>query len=85
MLSYTSPSGFNILVGKNNTENDIITTKIADNRDIWLHTKDIHGSHVILETKGAEYTDEDILTAAELAAFYSKARNSERFPWIIPW
>ena len=80
MLSYTSPSGFNILVGKNNTENDIITTKIADNRDIWLHTKDIHGSHVILETKGAEYTDEDILTAAELAAFYSKARNSEKVP-----
>ena len=80
LLSYTSPSGFNILVGKNNTENDIITTKIADNRDIWLHTKDIPGSHVILETKGAEYTDEDILTAAELAAFYSKARNSEKVP-----
>lgn len=80
LLSYTSPSGFSILVGKNNTENDIITTKIADNRDIWLHTKDIHGSHVILETKGAEYTDEDILTAAELAAFYSKARNSEKVP-----
>ena len=77
---YTSPSGFEIWVGKNNKENDELTLKLADKTDLWLHTKDIPGSHVILRTKGEEPAPEDIYLAAEIAAWHSKAKNSSQVP-----
>jgi predicted ribosome quality control (RQC) complex YloA/Tae2 family protein len=68
-------------VGKNNTPNDYLTTKLAEKTDIWLHTKNITGSHVILRTGGnPEVPEGTLLFAAQTAAFYSKARNSSQVP-----
>ncbi|MDD2483875.1 MAG: NFACT RNA binding domain-containing protein [Eubacteriales bacterium] len=72
--------GFKILVGRNNKENDRLTFKTADKRDLWFHTKDIPGSHVILVTEGSEASGQAILEAASAAAYYSKARSSENVP-----
>lgn len=75
--AFNTSDGFRILVGRNNKENDILTFKTADKKDIWLHTKDIPGSHVILLTGGRQPTETAIFEAAALAAYHSKARNSE--------
>lgn len=73
--------GFNLFIGKNNLQNDYLSLKFAKNKDLWLHTKDIHGAHVIIKQKGQEdFSDEVILHAAELAAYYSKARHSSQVP-----
>ena len=77
---YTSPSGFDILVGRNNKENDELTLRIADKTDIWLHTKDIPGSHVIIRTNGEDPTADDIYCAASIAAWHSKAKDSGQVP-----
>ena len=69
-----------MLVGRNNRENDLLTTKMADKRDIWFHTKNIPGSHVVLFTEGKEVDDESLLFAANLAASFSKAASSEQVP-----
>ena len=73
-------SGMEILVGKNNTQNDRLTFKIAAKHDIWLHTKDIPGSHVILRTMGQAPDEETLLLAARIAAKFSKAGNSSNVP-----
>ena len=75
-----SKNGFDIMVGKNNLQNDILTTKTASKNDLWFHTKNIHGSHVILFTNGNEPDDETLLYAANLAAYFSKAKNSNQVP-----
>ena len=62
-----------MLVGKNNTQNDYLTHRVADKRDIWFHVKDIPGSHVILVTGGEEPSSEDYTEAAQIAAYFSKA------------
>lgn len=77
---YRSSGGKRILVGRNNRENDILTFKIASSNDIWLHTKDIPGSHVILFTEGKEPGETDIFEAAALAAAHSKAKLSGNVP-----
>ena len=77
---YVSPSGFRVLVGRNNRENDLLTTKMAEKRDVWFHTKNIPGSHVVLFTEGKEVDDESLLFAANLAASFSKAASSEQVP-----
>ncbi len=79
-LEYFTTSGRRILVGRNNKENDILTFKTASSRDIWLHTKDIPGSHVILFTEGAEPTEQEIYEAAAIAALHSKAKLSGNVP-----
>jgi predicted ribosome quality control (RQC) complex YloA/Tae2 family protein len=78
--TYTSDEGFRILIGRNNKENDNLTFKIAGNKDIWLHTKDLPGSHVIIVTEGREVPETTIRMAASLAAYYSKGRQSENVP-----
>jgi len=70
--------GTDIIVGKNNKQNDYLTNKLAARDEIWLHTKDIPGSHVVIRSK--EPSDETIIEAAVLAAYYSKARNSSSVP-----
>ena len=75
-----SKNGFKILVGRNNLQNDKLTTKIASKNDLWFHTKSIHGSHVILFTEGKEPDDETLLYAATLAAYFSKAQKSNQVP-----
>ena len=78
--AFTASDGSRILVGRNNKENDHLTLKTADKKDLWFHTKDIPGSHVILSTQGQKPTDEAMIQAASLAAYYSKARNSSNVP-----
>ena len=77
---YTTSDGFTVLVGKNNKENDILTLQMASKTDYWLHTKDIPGSHVIVLTGGREITETAIFEAAAIAAYHSKARDSENVP-----
>lgn len=79
-LHYLSSDGTHIYVGKNNVQNDFLTTKFAEPQDIWLHTKNIPGSHVIIKRGQEPVSDEALLEGANLAAFYSKARNSSSVP-----
>ena len=79
-LSFTSSGGFTILVGRNNSQNDLLTCKLADKRDIWFHTQKIHGSHVILCTGGVQPDAASLTEAAQLAAWYSQGRESGRVP-----
>ena len=77
---YTSREGYRILVGKNNTQNDYITCCLASKGDMWFHTKNIHGSHVVVLCGGEELSDETVVFAASLAAKNSKAANSANVP-----
>lgn len=77
---YKSSDGFTIYVGRNNKQNDKLTLKTARNYDMWLHTKDIPGSHVIIVSDNREITDTAILEAASLAAYNSKAKDSDNVP-----
>lgn len=77
---YISSDGFDIYVGKNNNQNDYLTTKFAISSDIWMHTKNIPGSHVIIKSIGGRVSDAALLEGAQLAAFYSKAKNSTNVP-----
>jgi len=79
-LHYISSDGFDMYIGKNNTQNDNLTLRMAGANDIWMHTKDIPGSHVIVMAGGKELPDTTILEAANLAAYHSKARNSAQVP-----
>ena len=78
--AYRSSAGLRILVGRSNTQNDQLTLKKADKRDIWLHAQKIHGSHVILCTGGAEPDARSLTEATALAAYYSQARESANVP-----
>ncbi|WP_296645225.1 Rqc2 family fibronectin-binding protein [Romboutsia sp. 13368] len=77
---FISSDGFKILVGKNNKQNDHLTLKVASNDDIWMHTKNIPGSHVIIKTEGKEVSDETIFEGAMLAAYFSKSKLSSQVP-----
>jgi predicted ribosome quality control (RQC) complex YloA/Tae2 family protein len=75
-LRFRSSDGFDIYVGKNNRQNDYLTLKLAQSNDIWLHTKNIPGSHVIIKRNGLEIPDKTLEEAAVLSAWHSKARMS---------
>ena len=77
---YKSSDGFTIFVGRNNRQNDMLTLKTASKYDMWLHTKNIPGSHVIIVNDGKEITDIAIMEAASLAAYNSKAKESSNVP-----
>ena len=79
-MEFRSFAGLTILVGKNNSQNDRLTLKEADKRDIWLHTQKIHGSHVILKTDGGEPDERSLNEAAMLAAWFSQGRESGQVP-----
>lgn len=78
LISYTTQNGLEILIGKNNLQNEFLTTKYASNHDLWLHTRLIPGSHVVIRTENGQkkIADSDILEAAKIAAKYSKAKYS---------
>lgn len=79
-LKYTI-DGYTLLVGRNNKENDYLTLKYAKKTDLWLHTKDIHGSHAILQLPSAQSLDDSILIrCAEITAYHSKAKASSNVP-----
>lgn len=69
-----------LYIGKNNRQNDYVTFSIGGPRDLWFHTKDIPGSHIILKTTLPEAREEDIALAVELAAYFSKARDGSSVP-----
>ena len=79
-MSFFSETGFEILVGRNNSQNDVLTLKTARKADIWLHTQKIHGSHVIIRTNGVEIDEGTLESAASLAAYYSQARDGTKVP-----
>lgn len=79
-LKYTI-DGYTLLVGRNNKENDYLTLKYAKKTDLWMHTKDIHGSHAILQLNSEKLLDDTILIrCAEIVAYHSKAKNSSNVP-----
>lgn len=79
-LKYTI-NGYVLLVGRNNKENDYLTLKYAKKTDLWFHTKDIHGSHAILQLPSSSLPNDDVLVkCAEIVAFHSKAKNSSNVP-----
>lgn len=69
-----------VYIGKNNRQNDYVTFTIGGPNDLWFHTKDIPGSHVILKTSLPQPAEQDIDTAVQLAAYFSKARSSSNIP-----
>ena len=79
-LRYISSTGTEILVGKNNSQNDKLTTKTARRTDLWLHVQKIHGSHVIISCDGTLPDDKTLFEAATLAAYYSQGRESGKIP-----
>jgi predicted ribosome quality control (RQC) complex YloA/Tae2 family protein len=79
-LSYTTSTGFEVVAGKNNLQNDRLTLKESSKGDVWFHTKDIPGSHVILRSGGKEVDDVTIHEAAMISAWNSKGRNSSQVP-----
>ncbi|MBP3381712.1 MAG: NFACT family protein [Clostridia bacterium] len=78
--TFVSDDGFTILVGRNNIENDRLTTKTAKGSDIWMHVKNIAGSHVIVLCDGKTPPDRTLEQAAILAALHSKASQSKQVP-----
>jgi len=79
-MRFKSSDGFDIYVGKSNKQNDELTMELAEPHDLWLHTKNIPGSHVIIRTNGQVPPNRTIEEAAHLAAFFSKARAGNLVP-----
>ncbi|MGI0488743.1 Rqc2 family fibronectin-binding protein [Pantanalinema rosaneae CENA516] len=80
---YHTPNGLEVLVGRNNRQNDQLTFRIAGDYDLWFHSQEISGSHVLLRFNPGDIPDEsDRQFAANLAAYYSRARQSEQVPVV---
>lgn len=80
---YQTPSGFELLIGRNNRQNDLLTFRTAGDYDLWFHTQEIAGSHVLMRLPaGAVAQDADLQFAADLAAHYSRARQSDQVPVV---
>ncbi|WP_267201410.1 NFACT RNA binding domain-containing protein [Limosilactobacillus kribbianus] len=75
---FHASDGTLVLVGKNNMQNDRLSFKIANKNEVWLHVKDIPGSHVVI--RSTDPSDQTILEAAQLAAYFSKGRDSDNVP-----
>ncbi len=71
-----SYKGYTIFVGRNNIQNDMLTLKMSRSRDLWLHAKNIPGSHTLVKYIGEDFPNDVIEVAASLAAYYSKGKNS---------
>lgn len=72
-------SGYKIRAGKNNVQNDRLLF-MAKPSDVWLHVKDYHSAHVVIETQGGKLPDVVLEIAAEICAFYSEAKNGDKVP-----
>ena len=79
-MHFRSSDGFDIFVGRNNRQNDQLSLKTARRDDLWLHVQKFHGTHVIIACAGVQPPDGTITEAAELAAYYSEARESQNVP-----
>ncbi len=80
---FQTPSGFEVWVGRNNRQNDYLTFKLATEYDLWLHAQEIPGSHILLRLPaGAGVATVDLQFAADCAAYFSRARQSEQVPVV---
>ncbi len=80
---YPTPQGLDILIGRNNTQNEQLTFRQASDYDLWLHAQEIPGSHVLLRLSAGDVpTDDTLQLAANLAAYYSRARQSDQVPVV---
>ena len=79
-MEFRSTAGLRISVGRNNSQNDQLTCRMAGKGDLWLHTQKIHGAHVILWTEGREPDLQSVSEAAQLAAWFSQAREGKNVP-----
>lgn len=79
-LRFVSSTGYEILIGRSNTQNDELTHKTARRTDIWLHTQKVHGSHVIIRAHDTQPDAQTIAEAASLAVYYSQARGGGKTP-----
>lgn len=79
-MEFRSSDGYTIYVGKNNRQNDLLSLKMARKDDLWLHIQKFHGTHVIIVCGGTEPPDQTVTEAAQLAAFYSQAREGQNVP-----
>ncbi|GAB4229175.1 MAG: NFACT RNA binding domain-containing protein [Elainellaceae cyanobacterium] len=80
---YQTPSGFEVWIGRNNRQNDQLTFRVATDYDLWFHTQEIPGSHLLLRLSAGDAPDEaDLQYVADLAAYYSRARQSDQAPVI---
>jgi predicted ribosome quality control (RQC) complex YloA/Tae2 family protein len=82
-LTFTTPHGYIIYVGRNNRQNEALTFTYANDYDLWFHAQEIPGSHVILRLPpGSKPSTDDLQTAANIAAYYSRSRHSQQVPVI---
>ena len=72
--------GYTVYVGKNNVQNNYVTFKLASAQDVWLHTQKIHSSHAVIVAQNGEVPDSVIEKAAQICAYYSQARESDKVP-----
>lgn len=80
---FQTPSGFELLIGRNNRQNDQLSFRIANDYDLWFHTQEIPGSHVLMRLEPGLLPDEaDLQFAADLAGYYSQGRQSEQVPVV---
>lgn len=80
---FRTPSGFEVLIGRNNQQNDRLTFRLANDYDLWFHAQEIPGAHVLLRLEpGAVAEDRDLQFTADLAAYYSRSRQSDRVPVV---
>ncbi|BAZ79416.1 NFACT family protein [Sphaerospermopsis kisseleviana CS-549] len=80
---YRTPSGFEVLIGRNNNQNDYLTFRVAGDYDLWFHAQEIPGSHVLLRLEPGAVPDEaDLEYTANLAAYFSRGRESEQVPVV---
>ena len=79
-LQFITSDGCQILVGRNNRQNDQLTLRAAKKQDLWFHTKNIPGSHVILSSPTGEFSNQAVREAAEIAAFHSRAGGGAQVP-----
>jgi len=81
--NYSTPNGFQVLIGRNNSQNDQLTFRVAGDYDLWFHAQEIPGSHVLLRLEpGAVPDNTDLQFVANLAAYYSRARQSDQVPVV---
>jgi predicted ribosome quality control (RQC) complex YloA/Tae2 family protein len=80
---YRTPSGFEVLIGRNNRQNDYLTFRVAGDYDLWFHAQEIPGSHVLLRLEpGAVPEETDLQYTANLAVYYSRARQTDQAPVV---
>ena len=79
-MEFVSSHGLRIRVGRNNSQNDLLTLKSSFKSDLWFHTQKIHGSHVILSCEGGVPDEDSVREAACLAAYFSQARDGQNVP-----